>query len=312
MSLARATLLERSVRLRTAVASDSVISKPPSEIEWNENARLVKGAACVSAFTALEDFIQSRIREVVSLLLGYPPASKGLPPPLKVALVMGAFESLVTRIKDQKRFGISDPVSLIVQNAARIASVNSAGMNPSDLALATNASNVSWKIIEDALTAFSVENPLSVMSGVASKIEGGIFAAKDHFELMLEWRHRISHVPDAEIPLSEVVNFANKLVLFCAAFDLALSTGASQVLAAKMSSAPPVTKLATLKLRIVEFHGNRWRELPHGKGRASSVHADANLAMFAAEATGKLAGECVVRREGNKSTPTASWSTPFL
>ena len=300
MSVARTKLVKRASLLREASTSPDLISKAPSEARWNEHARLVKAALCISAFTALEDFVQARIREVVSKLHGYAPGSRALSNVMKSALVNGAFEALIVRIKDPARFGIVDARTYLVM------------LDPSDLTLSTNGSNVSWKVLEDALLAFSVENPASVVSGVARRLEGGIFVAKDHFENILKWRHQVAHVADCDVPLVDVRDYVDKLTLFCASFDIVLSTAVAQVLASTLAVAPAVTRNADIKLRFVELHAGQWRNRLETSARGVSRDPDKGVTILSSEAQARTRGECVVVRRDGQTSATESWSTPFV
>lgn len=312
MTIARETLVRRASMLREMALREDLVSKPPQDQAWNEHARLVRAAMCISAFTALEEFVQVRIREILQKFRGFSPVSRGLPDGLRYALVIGAHESLVARIKDAKRFGIADAHAYIVAQSAKIASFGSAGLDPTDLALATNSSNVSWKIIEDALGAFSVSNPVSVMNGVASRIEGGLFIAKDHFENVMTDRHKVAHIADADIPLTDVTTYVNKLVVFCAAFDLVISTAAKRVLDAVLANAPPATKSTDVVIKFVEKKGAQWRVIRENGKRAESKHADQTTAIVAGEQA--VAGEraCLIIRAGDSTSPTFSWVVPFF
>ena len=312
MSVARTKLVKRASLLREASTSPDLISKAPSEARWNEHARLVKAALCISAFTALEDFVQARIREVVSKLHGYAPGSRALSNVMKSALVNGAFEALIVRIKDPARFGIVDARTYLVMQAEKIASFGRAGLDPSDLTLSTNGSNVSWKVLEDALLAFSVENPASVVSGVARRLEGGIFVAKDHFENILKWRHQVAHVADCDVPLVDVRDYVDKLTLFCASFDIVLSTAVAQVLASPLAVAPAVTRNADIKLRFVELHAGQWRNRLETSARGVSRDPDKGVTILSSEAQARTRGECVVVRRDGQTSATESWSTPFV
>lgn len=312
MSIARTRLVERASLLREAALRPDLISKPPQEVSWNEHARLVKAAMCISSFTSLEEFIQARIREILQKFHGFAPVSRGLPEGLRQALVIGAFEALATRIKDAKRFSIVDPHAYILAETRKIASSGGAGLDPTDLALATNGSNLSWKVIEDALIAFAVDNPASVINGVARRIEGGIFVAKDHFESVMLARHKVAHVADTDVPLADVINYVEKLVLFCASFDLVISTAAKRVLGAAFASAPPTTKAADIKVRFVEKSAREWRVIRENTKRARSRHVDQSAAVFAGEQEAAGHVECVVIRADSSTSLTTSWSTPFL
>lgn len=312
MSLARTKLVARAAALREAAASPDLVSKAPIETKWNEHARLVKAALCLSAFTALEEFAQTRIREVVSGLHGYAPASRALPEAMRAALVSGAFDSVAARVRDPARYGIADLRSFLVVQSEKIASFGRAGLDPSDLTLASNGSNVSWKVFEDALIAFSVENPSSVLNGVARRIEGGIFVAKDHFENVLSWRHRVAHVADTDVPLADVRDYVDRLTLLCASFDLVLSTAASRLLQSAFAVAPPVTRNADVKIRFVEKYDGHWRDRVETSSRGVSRHVDRGAAIFSSEGVARIRSECVVIRRDGVASATDSWSAPFL
>lgn len=312
MSAARARVVARGSLLREAAGNSDLISKPPVEIRWNEHARLVRLALCINAFTALEEFIQRRIQEVLLELIGIPPNSQGIPNAMKTALIKGALDSLIFRIKEHKRYGISDTDAYILSHVSKIASSSGAGLDPSELTLANNGSNLSWKTIEDALTAFSVDNPLSIMNGVARRIDGGIFVAKDHFESVLEWRHKAAHLTDTDIPLADITEHVKKLILFCASFDILISTGASRIKAAAYALGPTITKGNDVKLRFVEYNKGQWRDIPENKTRAHSRNLDKNSIISSSELIAQRTKECVIVRLESRTSPIESWSIPFI
>lgn len=312
MSVARAKLVARAEVLRVAASRDDLIARPPAEVEWNEHARLTKAGLCISALTSFEEFFQDRVREVVSKLHGYSPASRGMPEAMKTALVNGVFEAVAARIKDKERFGLSDVRSFLVTQAAKIASFASAGLDPSELALSSSNSNVSWKAIENALLAFGIENPSSVLSGVARRIEGGIFVAKDHFEAVLRSRHLVAHTSDADIPLADVLQYVDRITLMAASFDIVLSTAASRVISAAHANDSPVTRGADVKLRFVENHGGQWRDRPENRNRAHNRNVDRSTTIGRSEQEARLRGECVVVRRTGPNSATHSWSTPLI
>ncbi|MGE8245101.1 MAG: HEPN domain-containing protein [Stenotrophomonas maltophilia] len=312
MSIARSKLIESAALLREAAQREDLIAKPPSETHWNEHARLVKAALCISSFTALEEFVQCRIKEAISLLHGFPPSSSALPGALKSALVAGALDSLNARIKDPSRFNISDVNQLIIDHTKKISSFSSAGIDPSDLTLSTNGSNVSWAIVENALSALSIDNPQSVVNGIAKRLEGGIFSAKDHFEGMISWRHKVAHISGSDVPLAQTQDYVMRLPLFCAAFDFALSTGISRILRNRTSGSAIVTKNANIQIRFVEFKSGMWRNRAETSKRAFSRDVDREITRNQAVEMARKGDQCVAIRSSSSGGYVESWSTPFV
>lgn len=312
MSAAREKLTKSAKLLHEAAQRDDLISRPPNESAWNEHARLLKAALCISSFTAMEEFVQSRIREIISSLHGFPPTSLALPAAMKAALVTGALDSLIARIRDPSRFNISDINQLIVDHTRRISSFSSPGIDPSDLALSTNGSNVSWAIIENALMAFSIENPPSVVSGVAKRLVGGVFSAKDHFENVIAWRHRIAHVSGSDIPLAETREFVSRLPLFCAAFDFSISTGASRIISNRAAKSVTITKNNNISIRFVEWKTGQWRSIAENASRASYRNPNLEDTLNNAIDSARPGNQCVAQKSSAHPDYIESWSTPFI
>ena len=313
MNRAASNLIERAALLRVAAADPLLSPKPPDDTEWNERARLIKVGICVGALTTLEEFFEARVREVISQLHGFSPNSQALPAALRSALIEGALESLIVRVKDPKRFSISDPRDFALKQIKKIASMLGPGMDPSDLVLARNGSNLSWTIVENALTAFGVESASSVVNGVARRLEGGIFVAKDHFESVLAWRHKVAHSTDANVPLGDIDIFVTKLVLLAASLDIVLSTALKRIQLSPNSLSSITTKNSDIRIRFVEKRKDgSWRHLLEGKARGRSFDVNLDQCVHAAKLVATPQVECVAVRTDISNSPIASWVIPFL
>lgn len=305
------TLLERLNRLHKSSLRAEVKSKPVHEEEWNESARLLKLGIALGAFTAMEDFVKSRVVEILLKLNTTSPKSKALPPPLITALTVNAFKAAADRLKHASRFSISDPQKFVLEQAEKIHSLTRGVIVPSHLALANSNSNVSWTVLDDALGAFAVEKPANVVTSLALRIAGGLFKAVDHFEAASELRHKLAHIPFLDIPQGDVDIHVVTISKICCAFDLALSTAASRVVHGTMLASHPITKSADIKLTFVEESRGSWRFRTESAKRGK-IAPDEDAAFQNAEVVATPAHSCVVLRPRDANSPCLRWATPFL
>lgn len=311
MSQARKDLLTRISRLASSAASDEVNSKPAHEEEWNERARLLKIGVALSVFTSLEDFVKRRIVEVLQKLNTISPKSKALPAMLINALTIRAIETAAGRIKHAERFKIGDTQAFAMEHAKKIASLADALIIPSEMALTDNHSNVSWLLMEEALQAFGVGNPGSVMGGVALRVAGGVFAPKDHFEKAAQLRHQVAHEPWFDMPVGDMATHLSTSAMLCCSFDLVISTAAARIVHGTNLTQPATTSNKDVTLIYVEKSAGKWRHKKEGAKRGT-VATDQAHAFDAARATGSAMRSCVVVAPARPTDPCMRWDTPFL
>jgi len=311
MSQARKDLLTRLSRLAIAASKDEINSKPAHEEEWNERARLLKIGIALSVFTSLEDFVKRRVVEVLLKLNTISPKSKALPSGLVNALTIEAIKTAAGRINHADRFKISDIRAFAIEQAKKIASLADNLIIPSDMALADNNSNISWALIDDALLSFGVVNPASVMSGIAQRIAGGVFASKDHFEKATQLRHQVAHEPWFDMPAGDMAMHLRTGAMLCCSFDLALSTAAARIVHGTLLTQPAATANKDVALIYVEKSGGKWRHKKEG-AKKGKVAADEDLAFEAARNAGGVTRSCVVIAPVDAKSPCTRWDTPFL
>lgn len=311
MSHARKDLLTRLSTLALSASKDEVNSKPAHEEEWNERARLLKLGIALSVYTSLEDFVKRRIIEVLLKLNTMSPKSKSLPSGLVNALTIEAIKTAAGRIKLAERFKIPDIRAFAMEQAKKIASLSDNLIIPSEMALADNNSNISWALMEEALQSFGVVNPVSVMGGVGTRVAGGVFAPKDHFEKATLLRHQVAHEPWFDMPVGDMAEHLRNSAMLCCTFDMVISTAVAKIVSGNHLNQPASTTNKDVTLIYVEKSGGKWRHKKQGAIRGK-VAENEDLAFNAAKIEGAATQSGVVIAPTNASSPCTRWDTPFL
>ena len=177
MSKARAQFLTRLAAFRAAGAADVLVSKAPTEIEHNARAQILRNGLAITGFALLEDFVKSRLAEILQRIGSGQTPFSNLPPAIRDGATAGVVRAL--RFQDQYLDKKAVDYHAIYQAHARaIASTGASPFEISVLAFANDQANISADTLGGVLDAFRIDTPWSAMGSVASRCNVGVLDLK--------------------------------------------------------------------------------------------------------------------------------------
>jgi len=311
MSRARIAFLERLSAYEDAVEQELIVTRTPTDVIHNARARLLRNGLAVVAFALLEDFIKTRIGEVLERVGMGASRFSDLPHALRVAATSGAIKA----IGYQDRF-LDNRSSSYFEHFQTQALLVASTLNPefqvSPLAFGHDQPNLRSSTVEKMLAAFHIDSPWNAIESVARRAGVGVPALKAAFDSALQRRHEAAHRADANVEPSDLAAFSTETMGIALGVDLALSFALRKILDGdrRFLSGERIGG-NRIGLRLIKFDGARWwRELVPGRSRAIArklTLEDVKVECFRRASSNQ---EGVVIQD-SRALPGA-WYTPFI
>lgn len=278
---AQEIFIDRLSVLNSTLSTESLSERPPTEIEHNQMALILRNGLAVVGFAALEDFIKSRTSEILSLIGTSTsiPFDK-LPPKLQSATT---FDS-INAISFQLSLLDSDSAKLsyVLDSAIKIASTQNTNYNLIEHAYGYSQSNVNHETIKTILGNFQIDNPWVQMTKLASRLNLVALPLEETFKNASRRRHKAAHVAHASTPLNDLRQFVKEAFAVAVSFDCLISNALYKI---KVSDSdylnqtnPRKIKESDINFRFIKFDNKLWKEYPTEKAvRAYRKNADFNL-----------------------------------
>jgi hypothetical protein len=275
MSTARNNFLQRIRAFKVALNEPALISRGPEFVDHNSTARLLRNGLAVVGFASLEDFLKSRLSEVLSRVGNSHIPFDDLPDPLKEAAVFGALRALVFQGEMKKRQK-DDYLSFIQEHSKLIGSTATAAYEISGISLASDRSNLNAADVGHILKVFKVQDGWGNINRLAQRVGLGAPSLNDSFTQAAMRRHKAAHSASADTEITHLTSFVPQAVAVALAFDALVSTSLHKFLireAAFLSDGGGVSQ-ADVTIRFLDCEGNDWREIREGAPRAVRKMAD--------------------------------------
>jgi hypothetical protein len=294
MSNARSLFNSRIASLVNSLGIDSVQAKPLTEQAHNDVARMLRNGLAVVGFAALEDFIKSRISEVLSEVGSTNVPFGRLPEKLQYAVTFEALSAISYQMG--LRPNKSDRIEYVQEHTQKIASTATAAYNLTPLALGYDQANVQDETIKGMLKCFYIDNPWGEITRIASRLGLAALPLDETYKSAAIRRHRAAHVANADTPQTDLLQFSKEALAIAIGFDALLSCALSKL---RLHDAPYLhgqvkVSAADITIRKVFPSGNRWREELEGRSTAVKVESSKDVLLAAARSRAVAARNLLV------------------
>lgn len=294
MSKSRSLFNVRIATLVNSLEIEAVQARPLSEQAHNDVARMLRNGLAVVGFAALEDFIKSRIAEVLSEVGSTNVPFRNLPEKLQYAATSEALSAI--RYQMELRQTMSDRMEYVQNHSQRIASTVTTAYSLTPHALGYNKANVSQAMVKEMLTCFQIEDPWNSITRIAARL--GLVALPLHetYKSAVLRRNHAAHVAHADTPQTDLQQFATEALAIAIGFDALLTCALSNL---RRHDGPYLQEqanvsAANISIRKVLSHGNKWREELEGRSKAVKVEASREVLLVSARARAAVARNLLV------------------
>ena len=257
MSKATDEFLLRLDAMRDGLEVDSLVSKAPGEVRWNNRARLIRNGLLVVGFAALEDFLRSRLAEIISQLSNKLIKYEHLPEGLRNAATSEVVEVLPKRSRLAADNG-DDPLAFVRRHAALVASAGTSNWELSGLACLHRQDNINFEELRQLLDRFGIVDGWKAVASVARRAGLGTPDLGADFKNLVLKRHRAAHWAAADVEFTELSDSVSTVFRVAFGFDAVLSTASSKWLSGHFD--PIAGNTVTLRI-IAPAKGGKWKEL---------------------------------------------------
>lgn len=282
MSSARSLFISRIASLVNSLGIDAVQAKPLTEQAHNDVARMLRNGLAVVGFAALEDFIKSRVSEVLSEVGPTNVPFGRLPEKLQYAVTFEALSAISYQMG--LRPNKSDRIVYVQEHTQRIASTATAAYDLTPLALGYDQANVQDETIKGMLKCFQIDNPWGEITRIASRLGLAALPLDETYRSAAIRRHRAAHVAHADTPQTDLQQFSKEALAIAIGFDALLSCALAKL---RLHDAPYLqaqakVSAADITIRKVFPVGNKWREELEGRSTAVKIEASKDVLLAAA------------------------------
>lgn len=273
MALARETFLASMEGVRSSLSDEALSTKAllPANAQHNQTSRILRRGLFVVTFNMLEDFLKSRMSELLELASATSLRFEDLPPGLRAAALGGAYKSG----KTQATFQRGDADAILQDVAAAVASTaGGVALRLHRYAFLHSGSNIGAQDISEVLSALHVRGPWTQLDEIAALCGVSTLPLEGLYSSLHQKRNAAAHQVTATIEIADLRDLVQTAIVLAMAFDIACSCRILPIRenrvfvpgTAKSEVAPEV------QVRHVTEHARGWAEL-RTDGRARKVHA---------------------------------------
>lgn len=242
----------------------------------NDTSRLLRRGLFIVTFNALEDFLKSRMSELLAHASTTSLRFDELPSGLRKAAVETASRSGAT----QARFDRDNSEQIFQDVAAAIAST--AGGSTLQLhpySFLHGSSNVGAQDVADVLTALHVKDPWGQIDTTAAMAGTSTLPLRGVYESLHGKRNSAAHTGTSSIEVPDLGELVNAARVLAMCFDMLVSARVMSIRnnVAWVEGSAKVDLASTLTFDFVAEHPRGWAELRRD-GRPLKVHSDVTAA----------------------------------
>ena len=259
MSIAQENFLTRLNHLRLAFSNNTLVDKPPSNIEHNNVAKILRNGMAVVGFVTLEDFIKSRTGEILNLVSNSGRNFTDLPLKLQFATTNNLIKAFPNLLKFQETK--ADKISLILDQASSLASTSNTPFNLSEYTFGYSKSNISKQDIVEILKSFNIHDCWNQMSQISSRLGLTGQNLEISFSNATTRRHSAAHNINANTPINDLTQFLTEAVGFAIAFDSLLIKAYKFIFNNENNYLDGTTVVSNndVNLSTIKLEGNKWK-----------------------------------------------------
>ena len=221
MSIARSNFDTRISVLRDSLNDPAVADGPPSDVQRNAVASMLRNGLAVLAFAITEDFIRDRTGEILQSFSSTTVKFEDLSEDLQNAVTISALTGILFRAKYQEKV---NKVPWVLEQIPPIAGAATTITNLSKFSFGQSTSNLGDDEPVKILGAFGVAGGWTSIGSTAKRIGlGGALDYAQAFKDLAKRRHSAAHNVSAKIPLDDLLNSVKTILGICCSFDLLLS-----------------------------------------------------------------------------------------
>lgn len=221
MSVARSNFESRIATLRDCLNDPAVADGPPSDIQKNAIASMLRNGLAVLAFAIVEDFIRDRTAEVLRGFSSTTVNFDDLSDELQNAVTISALGGILFRAKYQDK---ENKIPWVLGQIPPIANAATNITNLSQYSFGQSTSNIGDDEPAKILSAFGIAGGWTSIGATAKRIGlGGALDYAQAFKDLAKRRHSAAHNIAAKIPLNDLLNSLKTILGISCSFDLLLS-----------------------------------------------------------------------------------------
>lgn len=295
ISTSRDTFLERLRILNNALDDRLLIDQPPALVDHNERARILRNGLAIISFNILEDFIKSRVEELLYVISGCGISFSLLPLKLQDAALQESLKG-IQKIAGRKKKALEDYRAFIQLETAKLAGTTTVPFNLSTLGFGWDKSNLDYDDVEAFLKAFHVVPATTNLQNITATIGCSIFSTRAFFQNAASRRHAAAHTPTATSSLNDLKEYAINVKAFALAFDVLTSKATHNIvnrLPSYITARQPVEH-THISLRYIRKVGSFFQEMSRLNTSVLKTHSDETLAVASLRSRSNYNGEMVV------------------
>lgn len=281
MPNARSIFIERinglDLTLNDSTLNSSLVEKSTLFPQHNTSAKLLRNGLAVIGFVFLEDFIKSRVKEVLTELPSFSIAFNDLPQLLRYRTTVGSLKSIMNLIRYEETK--EDEILFVQGNAAKIGSTVNTTYDLVEVAFGHNNSNIKSAEIAETLKAFNVPDAWNQMSSVSNSIGLTALPLKNSFDNAAIRRHKAAHDANANTPNLDLSQFVKDAFAIALAFDALLCKSIFKFKThdTNFINGTTVVSSVDVKFSKVFKEGSKWKYKKIGSTRSLKNNNDFNI-----------------------------------
>ena len=302
MSTSRQLFLDRIQSFRFAAQHPDLIAHAPTDVEHNNRARLLRNGLAVVAFALLEDFIRSRLSEILRRVGSSHLPFDQLPEALRDAAVMGALKAVNFHSEMRRRQG-EDQFSFIQTETRLISSTSTVGYELSGMSLGRATSNLNDTDIKEILRAFKIKDAWSHIDALAARVGVASPSLRDSFKQAALRRHHAAHRADADTESSQLDSFYPQSMGIALAVDTLVSKSLRRILDHNSDFLDDNGEVRNtdITIRFIETSpDNWWREVRETGRRAVTRSRDVDALLATCLARPNAHNDLIVVRDASQ------------
>ena len=272
MSEARNSFVTRINTLAVCLSNSALTSIEPSEVDHNNSARILRNGLAVVAFSTLEDFLRSRLGEVLSRIGESGLPFDRLPAGLQEVTTIGAVKALAYQ-GDLRKTNGEDFMSFLQTECSLTASTATSAYRLSRYSMGWERPNLGDAEIRKILKAFKVKGGWDNFDSLSRRVGLGSLPTIEAYRQALKRRNLAAHAASADTELAHLKDFLPIAFGVAIAFDSLVSHCLRRILDHETQYLRDDTRVneSDIKFRFIDDHGRVWKERKEGTTRATKI-----------------------------------------
>ncbi len=293
-SPAHSSLITRLRLIDEAVDHDLLVDRELTNLEHNQRAQMLRSGLMIAAFTSVEDFIRVRTSELLACVSRTVLRFEHLPDELKRAATTEAMRAVYEQAKMIRRRG-EDPLSMVQQTAAEIASTGGGPLLISKYGLGYSGSNIATDDVSGILGSLQIADAWREIDTIAGRCGATSLSLKEAYLNGHNLRNAAAHDPASNIQPSDLHAFCSQAFSVALGFDILGSRAARLLRLGDSLIMGNRVKLAdTIGIRFLRERAHGHAEIREGASRAVRITVDLDDAWKLALAAATPSAEPIV------------------